>query len=146
MNFTLCGTYGVLFLLQWFIIFCALFFNIFSSIWVNNWSDDTGIYENGDGMESLLPSANLTDWYTNRAREIETLSGLPRNALSLVTLGQEGGVSGLEPLKCLLVALITLLYEVKVEDMGLIRLEGCSRFQVSNYLMSKVQFFFNSKS
>lgn len=53
----------------------------------------------------------LTQWYSQRAREIENLSCCVENALELVKLGRERNVQGLEKLHDDLVIMETLIYE-----------------------------------
>ncbi|XP_067139001.1 NBAS subunit of NRZ tethering complex-like [Centruroides vittatus] len=57
----------------------------------------------------------LTQWYSQRAREIENLSCCVENALELIKLGRERNVQGLEKLHDDLVIMETLVYECHVD-------------------------------
>ncbi|XP_078722681.1 NBAS subunit of NRZ tethering complex isoform X1 [Lampetra fluviatilis] len=59
--------------------------------------------------------ALLSQWYQQRAHDIESLSRQVDSALSLVRLGQEKLVPGLEPLLDDLMLLDTLVYEANID-------------------------------
>nr|XP_006006206.1 PREDICTED: neuroblastoma-amplified sequence isoform X2 [Latimeria chalumnae] len=65
---------------------------------------------------TLEPSiALLTDWYWNRAKEIESYAQQVDCALSLVRLGKERNIPGLEALCDDLITLETLVYEARCD-------------------------------
>ncbi|XP_061667900.1 NBAS subunit of NRZ tethering complex isoform X2 [Syngnathoides biaculeatus] len=81
----------------------------------NLFDDDTFLYEDTPDLlrfRSATPSVQLlTDWYCSRAQDIESCSRQVDCALSLVRLGTERNIPGLELLCDDLVTLETLVYE-----------------------------------
>uniref|UniRef100_A0A4W4GXW6 Neuroblastoma-amplified sequence n=1 Tax=Electrophorus electricus TaxID=8005 RepID=A0A4W4GXW6_ELEEL len=81
--------------------------------------DHQFLYEEGSGLErfcTVSPSIPLlTDWYLTRAQEIEHNSHQVDCALSLVRLGKERGIPGLELLCDDLVTMETLVYETSCD-------------------------------
>uniref|UniRef100_A0A3Q3DDB3 NBAS subunit of NRZ tethering complex n=1 Tax=Hippocampus comes TaxID=109280 RepID=A0A3Q3DDB3_HIPCM len=81
----------------------------------NPFDDDAFLYEDAPDLlrfRSQTPSVRLlADWYCSRARDIEACSRQVDCALSLVRLGTERAVPGLDLLCSDLVTLETLVYE-----------------------------------
>ncbi|XP_051908566.1 NBAS subunit of NRZ tethering complex isoform X1 [Hippocampus zosterae] len=81
----------------------------------NPFDDDAFLYEDAPDLlrfRSQTPSVRLLgDWYCSRARDIESCSRQVDCALSLVRLGTERAVPGLDLLCSDLVTLETLVYE-----------------------------------
>ncbi|XP_077366540.1 NBAS subunit of NRZ tethering complex isoform X1 [Festucalex cinctus] len=81
----------------------------------NQFDDDAFLYEDAPDLlrfRSPAPSVQLlAEWYCNRARDIDSCSRQVDCALSLVRLGTERSVPGLELLCDDLVTLETLVYE-----------------------------------
>ncbi|XP_077593113.1 NBAS subunit of NRZ tethering complex isoform X2 [Stigmatopora nigra] len=79
--------------------------------------DDAPLYEDAPELlrfRGAAPSANLlSDWYCSRAGEIESCSRQVDCALSLVRLGTERDIPGLEALCDDLVTMETLVYETR---------------------------------
>lgn len=123
----------------------TLFINeyfVFRSIWSCVEIDELEIDDNIDGMELILPSSNLTEWYISRAHQIEEMCGLSSNSLMLIEFAIEKNVPGLEELHSLLITLDILLYDINVDSMSLKQLECESQYQVANLLMSHVNMIF----
>jgi len=78
----------------------------------------------------------LTEWYTERATEIEELSGQVDNALNLVELGIDSGVKGLDVLHHELQTLQTLVYQCDVDSgLNLTRLQHMSGLEILQLMM-----------
>lgn len=104
--------------------------------------DELEIDDNIDGIELILPSSNLTEWYTSRAHQIDDMCGLSSNSLMLIEFAIEKHVPGLEVLHSLLITLDILMYDINVDFMSLKQLECESQYQVANLLMSHVRIIF----
>nr|XP_061806612.1 NBAS subunit of NRZ tethering complex-like [Nerophis lumbriciformis] len=83
----------------------------------NPFDDDTSLYEDAPDLlrfRWVTPSVTLlSDWYCSRARQIESCSRQVDCALSLVRLGTERDIPGLEALCDDLVTMETLVYETR---------------------------------
>ncbi|XP_061126095.1 NBAS subunit of NRZ tethering complex isoform X1 [Syngnathus typhle] len=102
--------------------------------------DNDILYEDAPDLlrfRSPAPSVRLlTDWYCSRARDIESCSRQVDCALSLVRLGTERAVPGLEPLRDDLVTLETLVYETLDEsNLALRDLQQLARIDQLRLLM-----------
>ncbi|XP_041814881.1 neuroblastoma-amplified sequence [Chelmon rostratus] len=85
----------------------------------NLFDDDSFLYEEAPELlrfRTATPSVELlTDWYQSRAKDIESCSRQVDCALSLVRLGKEREIPGLELLCDDLVTMETLVYETSCE-------------------------------
>uniref|UniRef100_A0A8C5H6L0 Neuroblastoma-amplified sequence n=1 Tax=Gouania willdenowi TaxID=441366 RepID=A0A8C5H6L0_GOUWI len=85
----------------------------------NLFNEDSFLYEEPPGLvrfRTSTPSIELlTDWYKTRAQDIDTCSRQVDCALSLVRLGKEREIPGLELLCDDLVTMETLVYETSCE-------------------------------
>ncbi|XP_077293014.1 NBAS subunit of NRZ tethering complex-like [Arctopsyche grandis] len=111
--------------------------DIFRSIWSGVEMDELEIEDNVDGVELILPSSNLTEWYLARAHQIEEMCGLSGVSLLLIGFAIEKNVPGLENLYSLLTTLDILLYDINIEQISLKQLENYSQYEVENLLMSQ---------
>ncbi|EEC15059.1 conserved hypothetical protein [Ixodes scapularis] len=88
------------------------------------------------GTEALTPDL-LTQWYSERAHQIEELSSLVENALEITKLGCLKNVEGLEKLYGDLLTLATLVYDCHLtKAVPLARLEEMSDGEKMRLLMS----------
>uniref|UniRef100_A0A671WBV7 NBAS subunit of NRZ tethering complex n=1 Tax=Sparus aurata TaxID=8175 RepID=A0A671WBV7_SPAAU len=85
----------------------------------NLFDDDSFLYEDAPellGFRTATPSIELlTDWYQSRAKDIDSCSRQVDCALSLVRLGKEREIPGLQLLCDDLVTMETLVYETSCE-------------------------------
>ncbi|XP_054617752.1 NBAS subunit of NRZ tethering complex isoform X3 [Dunckerocampus dactyliophorus] len=85
----------------------------------NHFDDDMFLYEDAPDLlrfRTPMPSIHLlTDWYRSRAQDIDSCSRQVDCALSLVRLGMERDIPGLELLCDDLVTLETVIYETLCE-------------------------------
>ncbi|KAG0424434.1 hypothetical protein HPB47_028371 [Ixodes persulcatus] len=88
------------------------------------------------GTDALTPDL-LTQWYSERAHQIEELSSLVENALEITKLGCLKNVEGLEKLYGDLLTLATLVYDCHLtKAVPLARLEEMSDNEKMRLLMS----------
>lgn len=80
----------------------------------------------------------MSDWYKKRCYEIERLSGLVDNALSLINIGKSHNIAGLEPLLIELETLDDLVYKVGLKNQTLDDLDKLTDLEKVNLLMSQV--------
>lgn len=80
----------------------------------------------------------LTEWFTERAKEIETRSNLVDNALELIKLGIERNIKGLEKLLDDFITMEVLIYECHVEkNFSFKNMEQMCDFDKLQLLMSQ---------
>ncbi|KAF4531011.1 hypothetical protein B566_EDAN009755 [Ephemera danica] len=85
-----------------------------------------------------LSAEQLSEWYLARATQLEASSKLVDHALSLIVLGQQRSVQGLDSLLAELLTLEVLVYEVQMEGLSLSTLRQHNHLSQMHLLMSKI--------
>uniref|UniRef100_A0A3P8P8Z5 Neuroblastoma-amplified sequence N-terminal domain-containing protein n=1 Tax=Astatotilapia calliptera TaxID=8154 RepID=A0A3P8P8Z5_ASTCA len=100
-------------------LFIHFFFFLRAVLEQNLFDDDSFLYDEASDLlrfRTATPSKELlTDWYISRAQDIDSCSRQVDCALSLVRLGKEREIPGLERLCDDLVTMETLVYETSCE-------------------------------
>ncbi|GFR05331.1 neuroblastoma-amplified sequence [Trichonephila clavata] len=79
----------------------------------------------------------VTEWFLERAREIESRSGLVDNAIQLLKLGMQRNIEGLEKLYDTMITIEVLVYECRVKvDLSLKEYEDLTDFEKVKLMMS----------
>ncbi|XP_069692436.1 NBAS subunit of NRZ tethering complex-like isoform X2 [Periplaneta americana] len=97
------------------------------------------VYANDETLKQFgnITAEVLTSWYRCRVHQIESRSCLVDHALTLVKLGRERNIAGLDDLYGQLLTLDTLVYDVHLEDARLCDLQKMSNLDTCKLLMSK---------
>ncbi|XP_046403983.1 neuroblastoma-amplified sequence-like [Ischnura elegans] len=88
-------------------------------------------------VSSPLTPEGLAAWYSERACQIETRSKMVDHAITLVKLGRERNVLGLDILHGELLTLETLVYEVGMENISLSDVQKKTNLEKAQLLMQK---------
>ncbi|XP_071447202.1 NBAS subunit of NRZ tethering complex-like [Hetaerina americana] len=88
-------------------------------------------------VSNPLTSDGLTAWYSERACQIETRCKMVDYAITLVKLGRERNVKGLEILHSELLTLETLVYEVGMDSISLSDVQKKNSLEKAKLLMQK---------